>query len=266
MKRKSEKQIARETAKHISMVKKSRKKASIQNETALFAAASILRFHGELVIQPREVAIIKGVDMSHCDEGQMVFFTDGAVHIRKNQDDIVHQASPKQAQCQSRHHPLRRNKVKLAAAIAYKVAKSSEWTVRAFTVPKGGRGRYYLAAELAGIAGALGIAISSINDSRKRDSITPQKVVILTDCQDAIGKLQKLREHTSNRKSQDGTLACKLITRSQHLHDLGVLLEVHWIPGHHPAISGNIRADTEARRTAKSDMNIYEWELLQVEI
>lgn len=164
MKRKSEKQIARETAKHISMVKKSWKKASIQNEAALFAAASILRFHGELVIHSREVAITKAMEMSHCEEGQMIFFTDGAVHVQKNQDGTVHRASPEQAQCP----PLRRNKVKLAAAIAYKVAKSSEWTVRAFTVPTASRGRYYLEAELAGIAGALGIAISSIKDSRKR--------------------------------------------------------------------------------------------------
>jgi ribonuclease HI len=266
MKRKSEKQIARETAEHISMVKKSRKEASIQNEAALFAAASILRFHGELVIHSREVAITKAMEMSRCEEGHMILFTDGAVHIQKNQDGTVHRASPEQAQCQSRRPHLRRNKVKLAAAIAYRVAKSSEWTVRAFTVPTRGRGRYYLEAELAGIVGALGIAILRIKDSRKKASITPQKVVILTDCQGAISQLQKLRGHASNWKSQDGSLACKLVTRSQHLHDLGVLLEVHWIPGHHSAISGNIRADNEARRTAKSDMNIYEWELLQVEI
>lgn len=247
------------------MVKKSRKKASIQNEAALFAAASILLFHGELVIHSREVAITKAIEMSHCEEGEMIFFTDGAVHIQKNQDDTVHRASSEQAQCQSRHPPLRRNKVKLAAAIAYKVAKSSEWTVRAFTVPTASRGRYYLEAELAGIAGALGIAIASIKDSRKKASTTPQKV-ILTDCQDAVSLLQKLRVHASNRKSQDGTLACKLITRSQYLRNLGVSLEVHWVPGHYRAIPGNIRADTEARRTAKSDMNIYEWELIQVEI
>lgn len=248
------------------MVKKSRKKASTQIEAALFAAASIQRFHGKLVIQPRETAISEATELSHYEEGRMVFFTDGAVHIRKDQDGTVHRASPKQAQCQSRHPPLRRNKFKLAAAIAYQVAKDSEWTVRAFTVPMGGRGRYYLEAELAGIAGALGVAISIAKDSRKKTSITPQKVVILTDCQDAIGKLQKLREHDSNRKPQNGTLVGKLISRSQHLHDLGVLLEVHWVPGHHPAISGNIRADTEARRTAKSDMNVYEWEFFQVEI
>lgn len=248
------------------MVKKSRKKASIQIEAALFAAASILRFDGELVIQPRETAISEATEMSHYEEGRMVFFTDGAVHIRKTQDGTVQQASPEQAQCQSRHPRLRRNKVKLAAAIAYKIAKSSEWTVRAFTVPTGSRGRYYLEAELAGIAGALGIAISIAKDARKKTMITPQKVVIFTDCQYAIGKLQKLREYDANRKSQDGTLTGKLISRSQHLRDLGVLLEVRWVPGHHSAISGNIRADTEARRTAKSDMNVYEWEFFQVEI
>lgn len=180
MKRKSEKQIARETAKHMSMVKKSRNKVSIQIEAALFAAASILRFHGQLVIQPRGAAILKAIEMSHCEDGQMVFFTDGAVHFRENKQDPAHRASSEQAQCQSRDPPLRQKKVKLAAAIAYKDTKSSEWVVKAFTVPLAGR--YYLEAEMAGIAGALAIAISSIKSSMKKASITPRKAVILTDC------------------------------------------------------------------------------------
>lgn len=263
MKRKSEKQIARETAKHISMVKKSRKKASAQTEAALFAATSILRFHGRLVIQPREAAILKAMEMSHYEEGQMAFFTDGAVHIRENKRDIVHRAPPKPVQCQSRDP--RQTKVKLAAAIAYKATESSDWIVKAFTVPSRGR-RYYLEAEMAGIAGALAIAISRIKNSKKRPSATSHKIIILTDCLAAIHQLQKLQEHTSKRQFRDNTVACKLITRSQYLHGLGVPLEVHWIPGHHPAIPGNLGADTEARRTAKSDMNVYEWELIQVDL
>lgn len=41
---------------------------------------------------------------------------------------------------------------------------------------------------------------------------------------------------------------------------------LHWIPGHHPAIPGNVCANTEARRTAKSDMKVYEWELVHIDL
>ncbi|KAL6890653.1 hypothetical protein GGI43DRAFT_415394 [Trichoderma evansii] len=245
------------------MVKKSRKKASVQIEAALFAATSIPCFYGNLTIQPKEEAILKAMEMSHHKEGQLAFFTDGAVHIRKSKQDTVHRISSKQAQCQSRDPPLRRNMIKLATTIAYKATENNEWIVKAFTVPPRGR-HYYLEAEMAGVAGALAIAISSIKISKKKPSITSHKVVILTDCLAAIHQLQKLQEHTPKRQFQDNALACKLITRSQYLHDLGVTLEVHWIPGHHPAIPGNLRADTEARRTAKSGMNVYEWELIEV--
>jgi hypothetical protein len=153
MKRKSEKQMARETAEHMSMVERSRKEASVQIEAALFAATFILRFHGELIIQSRETAIVKAMEMPHYEEGRIVFFTGGAVHIpvnKHNKKNAVSRISPKQGQCQSRHLRRRRNKVKLAD----------------------------LEAELAGIAGALAIAISSIKGSKKKTSATPQKVVI----------------------------------------------------------------------------------------
>lgn len=268
MKRKHEKQLAHETAKHISMVKQSRKNTSLQTEKALFTAAPILRFHGQLIIQPREAAILKAIEISRCKEGQLAFFTDGAVHItsKENKQNTLHRASPKQAQGLCRGPPPRRNRVKLAAAVAYEATESSEWIVKSFSVPPGGR-YYYLEAEMAGIAGALAIAISSIiNLKKKKTSITSHKVVILTDCQAAINQLQKLQEYTG-KQFQDYTLACKLMTRSQYLHHLGVPLEVHWIPGHHPAIPGNLHADTEARRTAaKCNINIYEGELIQISL
>lgn len=159
----------------------------------------------------------------------MAFFTDGPVHIRENKQDTIDRASPKQVQRQYRDPSLRKNKVKLAAAIAYKATESSEQIAKAFTVPP--RGKYYLRAEMAGIAGALAIAITRIN-SMKKAWITSQKVAILTDCQAAIHQLQKLQEYPSNGQFQDNTLARKLITKSQYLHYLGVSLEVHWIPGH----------------------------------
>jgi ribonuclease HI len=255
MKRKSEKQFARETAKHVSMVKQSRRKVSLQVEKALFAAASILRVHGQLIIQPREAAISKVMEISHGEEEQLTFFTNGAVHLppRENkQNTTLHRVPNHQAQCLSRGPRPRQNRVKLAAAVAYKATDYNEWIVKSFSVPPGGR--YYLEAEMAGIAGALPIAISRIVDLRKtKASITSHKVVIFIDSQDAIHQLQKLQEHT-RKLIHDHTPACKLITRSQYLHRLGVPLEVHWIPSRHPGIPGNLLADAEARQTAKSNL------------
>ncbi|KAL7937905.1 hypothetical protein V8C35DRAFT_290248 [Trichoderma chlorosporum] len=258
MKRKTEKQLTRETAEHMSMVKKSRKQASLETEKALFSAASVLRFHGQLIIQPREAAVSKAMELCNGKEGQLLFFTDGAVHSASKEDkqDILH-GDP----------PSRGSKVKLAAAVAYKhdAIESSEWAVKSFSVPPGGR-HYYLEAEKAGIAGALAIAISAIVDlKKKQSSAASNKVIIFTDCQDAIGQLQKLQKHTG-KKAGDGSLTGKLITRSQYLHHLGVSLEVHWVPSRHPAITGNILADNEARRTSKSNVNVYEWQLVQVDL
>ncbi|UKZ87119.1 uncharacterized protein TrAFT101_002928 [Trichoderma asperellum] len=75
----------------------------------------------------------------------IAFYTDGAAHIRESEQDPVHQVSPKELQYQSRDPPLRRKKVKLTAAVAYKATESNEWIVKAFTVPPGGN--YYLEAE-----------------------------------------------------------------------------------------------------------------------
>lgn len=137
MRRRLKKQLARETAKHIAMVKESREKAGLETETILLAhaAKSAFCFRGQLLIQPEEAAISKAIELSHCSEEQLTFFTDGAVHISSSmvkKQNALHRGSSKHAQCGSRGLKIRRDKVKLAAAIAYQASENSEWTVKFF--------------------------------------------------------------------------------------------------------------------------------------
>lgn len=195
MKRKTEKQLARETAKHIAMVKQSRamdkqarKIASRQTEMALLTAAPIPSFCGQLIIQPREPAILKGTEESRYKSEHLVYFVDGAVHMPAKGN---HQNTSKST----------RRQVKLAAAVAYKATEGSGWIVTSFSVPLGRRNRYYLQAEMSSIAGVLAIAISTITNERRAGSMALHKVIILTDCQSAIHQLQKLQKPQNIRRS-----------------------------------------------------------------
>lgn len=252
MKRKSEKQLARETSNHISMVERSRREASWQSEMALLTAAPVLCFNGQLVIQSREVATSKAIETSPYNGEQLAYFTASAVHIspKKNIYDLE----------------KRRTKVRLAAAAAYKATESIKWTVTSFSVPPGARS-HYLQAGMAGIAGALAMAITSIISQRREATVTFTKVIIMTDCEAAIHQLQKLQKLQDYTKEQiqGYTLIRKLITRYQYLRYLGIPLEIHWIPGHHKDIAGNLQANSGARRTAKcSNITVYEEELIQI--
>lgn len=260
-KRKSEKQLARETAQHICMIKKLRKDVGLHTEMTLLTAATTRQFHGQLIVQDREAAILKAIELSHYKEEQLTFFTDGAVHIPSNEKK---QHSLNRDLSGQRH---RLKKIRLAAAVAYKAAETSEWTVKSFSVAQGGR-RCSLEAELAGIAGALALAISSIvNLMKKREILViSHKVFILTDCQCAIDQLQQLQQYGTGKQRDVHNLACKLITRSQYLHRLGATLEVHWIPGYHEDITGNILVHSHARQTVKDNLNVLERELIEINL
>lgn len=149
----------------------------------------------------------------------------------------------------------------LAAAVSHKPTESSGWTITSFSVPQGGYSPY-IQAEMAGIAGALAIAISSVTSLRREGSGSLQRIVVLTDCQAAIVKLQKLQEHTMEHlRVYD--LACKLITRSRYLQHLGVSVEIRWVPSHHTSIPRNILVGAEAQRAARTSIDVSEEEMIQ---
>lgn len=234
MKRKTKKQLARETAQHSSEVRRARKAANRQIEEVLLTVASSVRFCGQLVVQPREAAISTAVRLSLGHAEHMVLFVDGAVH-RKPKDHC---------------EVSRQSQFKLAAAVAHQVGAESnqpEWSITSFSVPLGNR-HHWLEAEMSGIAGALGIALSRISEH----GALLKKVIIFTDCQAALCELEKLQWCNKTKEQlRDYALGRKLVTRSQYLSQLGLTLEIHWIPRCHKELPGSIIVDTSARRAAK---------------
>lgn len=250
-KKKLRKQLIREAAREASIARKARRKAGHQSEMALLKATPILRFHGQLIVESRESALLTAKKLSERqNEDDLVYFTDGAVHLTEKNE-----GSPGPPQ------EKRRRKFNLAAAVAHKASEESGWKLVSFSVPQGGK-RYYLEAEMSGIAGALGMAISDILVGSSRASAS--RVVILTDCQAALSQLQK-RQHRlyTEKQLQGNAIARRIITRSQYLHHLDVQLEIRWVPGH-AGVQGNHYANTAARAMARSRANCKEEETIQL--
>jgi hypothetical protein len=137
MKRKSKKQLRkqliREAAQAASIARKARKKAYRQPEMALLKATPILRFHGQLIVEPKEQAILAATKLSRChEEDQLVYFADGAVALAQ-----------KNVCSQDTREEKRRRKFNLAAAVARKASEASDWRLISFSVPQSGK-TYYL--------------------------------------------------------------------------------------------------------------------------
>ena len=152
---------------------------------ALLKATPILRFHGQLTVESREHAILAATKLSqYHEEDQLVYFADGAVDLA--QKNACSQDTPKEE---------KRRKFNLAAAVAHKASEESDWQPLSFSVPQAGK-KYYLEAEMSGIAGALSMAISDISvrsihrdhDGDLASRTTPSTVVVLTDCQAALSE------------------------------------------------------------------------------
>lgn len=127
------KQIIREAAQEARIARKAGKKAYHQSELALLEATPILRFYGQLVVEPRESALLTATELSQQHkEDRLVYFADGAVanvadHLaerNKGSQDI-----PKE----------RRRTFNLAAAVAPTVSETSECKLVSFSVLQGGK-------------------------------------------------------------------------------------------------------------------------------
>lgn len=143
------KQMMRETLQEAARAGRERRKTSRQAEMALLDATSTssLRFHGQLVIESKETAIITATELSsHSKKEDLVYYTDGAVHLAEN----------------DKRPGSQRRKFTLAAAVAHKTPDADGWRQVSFSVPQDGK-KYYTQAEMSGIAGALGMAMSYIS-------------------------------------------------------------------------------------------------------
>lgn len=231
----TERAVCRETALHISSTAKANKKANLRRELALLRATAELKFHGQVIIEPREDATLAATTTrnSQNPDGtrQLVFFVDGSRSA--NIKDKRKRKAPESGRA-------------AGAAVVYQT-NGRAWEERTFCLANGYNAKI---AEKAAIAEGLAIALSQIlllgSDQRQVQS----KVVIFTDCQEAMNRVDELRRISlTEGRLRGDPIVRKLVTRSQYLHGLGVEVEIRWVPGH-SGVEGNVRADAAARSAA----------------
>lgn len=227
--------MGQQTADHIGSIAKENKKANLRRELALLRATADLRFHGQIIIESREDAILTATTTRNSEPGdesrQLVFFVDGSRFT--NIKDKRNRKAPKSGKA-------------AGAAVVYQ-RLDEEWEERAFCFADGLKSKI---TEMAAIAEGLAIALSQILLSSNGQRMEKAKVVIFADCQAAIHHVNKFqRTSPSEGRVYNDPIVRKLVTRSQYLRSLGVEIEIRWVPGH-SGVEGNIRADAAARSAA----------------
>lgn len=231
--------VLREIANQIASLAK--QKAHYSMERVLFDAISELQFYGNVTAeQSPSDAIAAAAEASSkhfADDQHIVIFVDGSLVWKPNgtSGSIAH----------------------LGAAVVYKSLDGSQgWEKRRYFAISKERNSHK--AELFAIAQGAAVAIELINRLRRRNSncsekmATSYRVTIFSDCRSALGQVKHLREISSGAKAQlcSDPNICKLIMRSQRLHQIGVHLELCWVPGHF-GVEGNVHADEAAQQAAK---------------
>lgn len=132
--------------------------------------------------------------------------------------------------------------------MAFQADDGHDWQERVFSLPPESD---TFAAETAAIAEGLAVALSQTL-TQPTDVC---KVVIFSDCQEALSRVDELRQHTFSEEwlcSEINSVLRKLITRSQYFSKLGISVELRWVPAH-SGVEGNVRADRAARSAAADD-------------
>lgn len=232
--------VLREIARQIATITK--QKANYQMERALLNATSELQFCGDIISEQSKddaiAAAMEASSKSFADDQHIVIFVDGSLVWKPNgkSGSIAH----------------------LGAAVVYKSFGGSQgWEERRYSALS--KERNSQKAELFAIAQGAAVAIELIMRLRRQNGCGPgrmaadYRVTIFTDYRNALGKVDKLRRKKPAVNTQvcSDPDICKLILRSQHLHHIGVHLELCWVPGH-LGVEGNVRADEAAQLAAKT--------------
>lgn len=229
----SEKAIAASLAQHISSIAEENKKANARRELALLRSTSELRFLGDVIIdQSRDDAIAAATEACRPSPGrseeELVFFVDGSSFHKRGK------------------HNARRC---AGAAVVFQAHDGQGWQERVFPLPSKPDAS---TAEIIAISEGLAVALSQI---LIRPASGLRKVVIFSDCQEALSCVNGLRQHTFSEgwlRDDLNSVLRKLITRSQYFGKLGISVELRWVPAH-SGVEGNIRADAAARSAAADD-------------
>lgn len=233
VKRLYKKQAARMEAREESLLQKSIKQANHQGELALVHGITEYSFFGQIIVQSREEAIATASTFSTPIPNRLVLFTDGsAFSLVKDQNGT-------------------RVRKGFGATVVYQIYKTGErWNELLYRLkgdPDIDRSEYTAVAE------ALAIALPwALRKLPTLEDAQGCQVVIFTDSQSALSKLERLGTHalTEDMPLRTDSVRRKLITRSQYLRQLGVRVDVRWVPAH-AKVEGNERADAAARRAGK---------------
>ncbi|KAL7943093.1 hypothetical protein V8C42DRAFT_113433 [Trichoderma barbatum] len=255
-----EKAIIHETTRYIETLNKI---FDFDKEINTINASHKPKFHGNVVILPREKAITTASNISTFNAGprHRIFHADGSLTTTPKR--APGSPTPKK---QGSHIPS-------GVAVVYKpptIKKDEDWDVRYFSPVS--RGRDSAFTELVAIARGLTVALAETRlckDNNKKGSkgkTAMSKVTIFSDCTSALQQINKLRESTITdaRLLSDPTIR-RLITVSHHLHSIGVQLELRWIP--RCQNEGNVRANAAARYAANhQDIGMllekrFQWEM-----
>lgn len=227
----SDRAIAASVAQHIKRIAETNRKDNARRELALLRSTAELRFNGDVIIQPRDDAILAAREASRPSperaDTELVFFVDGS----------------------SFYKPGKRNAKRCAgAAVVFQAGDGRGWQERVFPLPSEADAS---TAEMTAIAEGLAVALSQTLSQ----PAGTRKVVIFSDCPGALGRVNELRQCTFSQQSlqnERNLVLRKLITRSQYFCKLGISVELRWVPAH-SGVEGNIRADIAARSAAADD-------------
>lgn len=227
----SNRAIAASIRQHISNIAETRKKVNARRENALLRSTADLRFVGDVIIQSRDDAILAARESprprSTCADKELVFYVDGSLFFKKG----------------------KRNAKRCAgSAVVFQSDDGQDWQERVFPLPPESD---TFAAEMAAIAEGLAVSLSQTL-TQPADVC---KVVIFSDCQEALSWVDELRQHTFSEewlRSEINSVLRKLVTRSQCFSKLGISVELRWVPAH-SGVEGNVRADRAARSAAQDD-------------
>jgi ribonuclease HI len=221
-------------------------KANYRMERALWNATSELQFCGDVTIEESPgdaIATVTDISSkSSTDSQHIVIFVDGSLAHKSDDtpDSIAH----------------------LGAAVVYKFSEDGQdWQKRQYFTTSNKRDS--VLAELFAIAQGLAVATELIMRLRRQNGCeaggmaTNYRVTIFSDCQSALWQVKNLRKKPVAKSQMcSDPIISKIITRSQRLRQVGVHLELRWVPGH-SKVEGNVVADRAAYLAAKTpDTNV----------
>lgn len=223
------KRAERLSAKANNRNRKAHLKANLLGDKALLSVTDDLRFFGDVIIESRDDAIA-AAKLSDQGPHKLHLFVDGSTFYGEHDKGS-------------------------GAAVVYKSSADPKgWVETIFHIPGA---RIAWQAEEFAIAEALAVAVPWAIRAKDRSELQIEVIhetlslVIFTDCERALWKLVKHKGVAFPRSQLQGNAVYrKIVTRSQYLGNLGVQVQLRWIPGH-TNIMGNERAHQRARYAAK---------------